>query len=351
MPDDMRTSARVKLVSVVTPCCNAAPFVAETIESVIAQTYPNIEHIVIDDGSADGSWEVIEQYASRVTALRLDRNRGGSYARNRGVELARGEFLMFLDADDLIAPDTIEALVEAARQQPGSIAVCECKRWRKQPDGRWTESPRERPVPDPGTDLFKAYLTMSAWPPPCSMLWPRDVYELTGGWDEELARDQDTDILLRAYARGSQLVRAQGGVGYYRLVEGTGVSVSSGISLARYHASIRVLDKLTAELAGRGQHHLYVALLSRAYHQKALFGFRAGFWEEAREALRKGEALGRHVASTRPSARLLERLLGMERKERVVQFLIGLGLTTANRRDIARRKRISNTTDVPFVRT
>ena len=104
-------------------------------------------------------------------------------------------------------------------------------------------------------------------------------------------------------------------------------------------------------MAGRGQHHLYAALLARAYHQKALFGFRAGFWEDAREALRKGKSLGRHLASTRLSARVLERLLGMERKERVVQFLIGLGLTTANRRDIARRKGISSTTDVPFVRT
>jgi glycosyltransferase involved in cell wall biosynthesis len=351
MPHDLRPAGRVELVSVITPCCNAAPFVAETIESVKGQTYPHIEHIVIDDGSVDASWEVIEQYAKRVTALRLQQNRGGSYARNRGVELARGEFLMFLDADDLIAPATIEALVEAARQQPGSIAICDCKRWRKQPDGRWAESPRERPVPDPGTDLFKAYLTMSAWPPPCCILWPRHTYELTGGWDEELARDQDTDILLRAHARGSQLVRAQGGVGYYRLVEDAGVSVSSGISLARYHASIRVLDKLTAELVSRGQHHLYATLLSRAYHQKALFGFRAGFWEDARGALRKGEALGRHVASTRLGARVLERLLGMERKERVVQFLMGLGLTTANRRDIARRKRISSTPDVPFVGT
>ena len=112
------------LVTVITPCCNAAPFVAETIESVLAQSYPHIEHIVIDDGSVDASWEVIQKYVPRVTAVRLERNRGGSYARNRGAERARGEFLMFLDADDLIAPDTIGALVKAARQQTGAIAMC-----------------------------------------------------------------------------------------------------------------------------------------------------------------------------------------------------------------------------------
>jgi glycosyltransferase involved in cell wall biosynthesis len=332
----------MNLVSIITPCYNTARFVAETIESVAAQTYPHIEHIVVDDGSTDGSWEVIERYTPSVTALRLEHNRGGSHARNRGAELARGEFLMFLDADDFIAPDTIGGLVAAAQEQPRLIAVCEYSRWKQQPDGRWAEASRERPVPEPDTDLFEAFLTMSAWSPPCCVLWRRDAYELVDGWDEELARDQDTDILLRAYARGGRLVRAHRGVGYYRLVEGERVSVSSGISLARYHASIRVVDKLAAELARLAQYPAYTGLLSRAYHKRALAGFRAGFWDAARESLRKGEALGRHVVSTRRSARVLERLLGLERKERVVQFLAGFGITTARWRETAQRQRISD---------
>jgi glycosyltransferase involved in cell wall biosynthesis len=341
----------MNLVAIITPCYNTARFVAETIESVAAQTYPHIEHIVVDDGSTDSSWEVIERYAPRVTALRLKQNRGGSHARNRGAELARGEFLMFLDADDLIAPDTIEALVAAVQEQPRLIAVCEYKRWRQQPDGRWAEASRERPVPEPNTDLFEAFLTMSAWPPPCCVLWRRDAYELVDGWDEELTRDQDTDILLRAYARGVRIVRAQWGVGYYRLVERGRVSVSGGISLARYHASIRVLDKLAAELARLGQHPAYTELLSRAYHRRALFGFRVGFWDAARDSLRKGQALGRHVMSIRRSARVLERLLGMERKERVVQCLAGLGITTASRQETAQRKRMSAIDDQPMIQT
>lgn len=335
----------MSLVSIVTPCYNAAPFVAETIESVAAQTYPDIEHIVIDDGSTDDSWKVIGRHASRVTTLHLVQNRGVSYARNRGAELARGDFFMFLDADDLIAPDTIEALVASACERPRLIAVCECRRWRQESDGKWTGAPRERPVPEPDTDLFQAFLTMSAWPPPCCVLWRRDAYELTDGWDEELARDEDTDILLRAYARGAQIVRAHRGVGYYRLVEGARVSLSSGISLTRYHASIRVLDKLAAELMRLGQHQAYSGLLSLAYHRRALFGFRVGFWEAARESLRKGKALGEHVVSGTPGARLLEQVVGMERKERFVQFLAALGIITSSRRELLRRKRISGVDD------
>ena len=205
-------------------------------------------------------------------------------------------------------------------------------------------------MPGPDTDLFEAFLTMSAWPPPCCVLWRRDAYDLTGGWDEELARDQDTDILLRAYARGARIVRAERGVGYYRLVEGARPSVSSGISLARLRASIRVLDKLAVELASLGRDRAYAGLLSRAYHKRARLGFQAGFRELARESLRKGEALGRHVVSTTPGAQALERLLGLERKERFVQFLAGFGVATAGRRETAHRMRISEINDQPPIR-
>src|SRR5688500_425481 len=104
------------LVSVVTACYNAAPYVAETIESVLAQSYAPIEHIIVGDASTDGSWKLVsrflERHPDRVRAQRLPANRGGSHARNIGTELARGEYVMFLDADDRIDPDTIGSLLE-----------------------------------------------------------------------------------------------------------------------------------------------------------------------------------------------------------------------------------------------
>src|SRR5262245_14900968 len=89
------------LVSVVIPCYNAERFLAETLESAFAQTYPHTEIIVVDDGSTDGSAKLIKDYGDRVKA-ELGANRGGSAARNRGTALARGEFIQFLDADDVL---------------------------------------------------------------------------------------------------------------------------------------------------------------------------------------------------------------------------------------------------------
>ena len=109
------------LVSVITPCYNASATLADTIASVAGQTYPAIEHIVVDDGSTDGSWQVIEAHRDRVVGVRLGGNRGGAHARNRGAEIARGEYLAFLDADDLLGSEAIAALVAAVREHPGTI--------------------------------------------------------------------------------------------------------------------------------------------------------------------------------------------------------------------------------------
>jgi glycosyltransferase involved in cell wall biosynthesis len=92
------------LVSIVIPCFNEELFLAQAIKSALAQTYPNIETIVVDDGSTDGSIEVAARFGTQVQVC-SKQNGGLSSARNVGVDAARGEYLTFLDADDLLSPD------------------------------------------------------------------------------------------------------------------------------------------------------------------------------------------------------------------------------------------------------
>lgn len=105
------------LVSVVIPTYNAARYIEETISSVLAQTYPNKEVIVVDDGSADETESVVRGICaadSRVSFHKLERNCGGpAWARNVGVDLATADYLAFLDADDLWHPQKLELQMEA----------------------------------------------------------------------------------------------------------------------------------------------------------------------------------------------------------------------------------------------
>jgi len=100
-----------ELVSVITPCYNCERFLPQTIESVIAQTYTNWEMLIIDDCSTDNSRETALQYAAkdaRVKVFKMDKNGGTALARNKGIELSAGEYLAFLDSDDLWLPCKLE---------------------------------------------------------------------------------------------------------------------------------------------------------------------------------------------------------------------------------------------------
>lgn len=334
------TTMRVPpLVSVVMPCYNAAPFVAEAVESALAQTHAPLEVVVVDDASTDASWEVVRELAARhperVRALRLEENRGGCHARNRGAALAGGEFLLFLDADDLLAPDTVAALVEAARAEPGALAVCPWMRYTEGADGRWREEPGEVPLPAPAADPLREWL-LGRWLPTCALLWPRAVYDRTGGWDEALAINQDGDIAMRALAAGAPLARAAGGTGFYRTHGAARPSVSRSLAAERKQRSrMRVLEKLSATLEEQGRLGEYAEALGVAWHEVALRAFQQGHPELGRECQRRGDALaGPRAVSRTAAGRLLVRALGPERKERVVQWLARRGIMTAERRVI-----------------
>jgi glycosyltransferase involved in cell wall biosynthesis len=100
------------LVSVIIPCWNAATFVGRAIESALSQSYSPVEVIVIDDGSTDGSLDVIRGFGPRVR-YEVAPHAGAAAARNRGQKLARGSYWLFLDADDILLPDAADMLLDA----------------------------------------------------------------------------------------------------------------------------------------------------------------------------------------------------------------------------------------------
>src|ERR1051326_6231365 len=188
-------------VSVITPCFNAAPFIAETIESVRRQTRDDWEHIVVDDGSTDGSAALVEAIAAEEPRLRLIRqtNRGCASTRNAGVrEVSTGsKYLLFFDADDLLEPRMLETMVAYLDSHP-SVGLAYCHFRLIDKFGKEMELSLEqagwRPryvaskfgiktIPDnvPDTPFETLFAMTSIIPSVC--VFRRDVFERTSGWD------------------------------------------------------------------------------------------------------------------------------------------------------------------------
>ena len=114
------------LVSVIIPVYQVLPYLQESIDSVLHQTYSNLEILIVDDGSTDGSGAVCDEYAKQDARVRVihQENRGLSCARNAGLDAASGELIAFLDSDDAYMPEMISRLVDALQQAGADIACC-----------------------------------------------------------------------------------------------------------------------------------------------------------------------------------------------------------------------------------
>ena len=182
------------VVSVVVPTKNrASRFLPEAIESVLHQTYPHWELIVVDDRSTDQTAEVIRGYLQREPRVRyvLGPGRGPGASRNAGAAVARGTYLAFLDDDDLWLPEKLEQQVQAI-DGDATVGLLYTKALvldrRGQPCG-------EKPVGAPAVTFLDLVERNSI--PTSSVLLRRDVFEMAGVFDEQLGRCQDYHLWLR----------------------------------------------------------------------------------------------------------------------------------------------------------
>jgi glycosyltransferase involved in cell wall biosynthesis len=180
-----------QLVSVVIPCYRQAHFLPGAIESVIAQTYPRVEIIVVDDGSPDETEKVVARYPG-VRYLR-QRNKGLSAARNAGLARSRGVYIAFLDADDRLTPG---ALAAGARELASRAACAFAAGDHRLIDAHGEvvpAAPREPVTSDHYRELLKGNFIWC----PASVLYRRSVFQAVGGFDTSLKSAEDYDMYLR----------------------------------------------------------------------------------------------------------------------------------------------------------
>jgi glycosyltransferase involved in cell wall biosynthesis len=178
------------LISVIIPAYNAERYLPEAIDSVLGQTCPAGEIIVVDDGSSDGTPRVAERYGSRVRWL-SQTNQGSAAARNRGIEAARGELLAFLDADDLWVREKLAWQVEALAAEPRPEMVFGMVQQFVSPEIPEESKQRLACSPEPMAGHVAG-----------AMLARRGVFERAGGFDTRLKMGEFIEWYMRVMDLG-----------------------------------------------------------------------------------------------------------------------------------------------------
>ena len=211
------------LVSIVIPCYNGERFLAETLDSAFTQTYPLTEIVIVDDGSLDGSAALIRSYGDRVRA-EFGPNRGASAARNRGTALARGEFIQYLDADDLLTENAVARRVSALRTESAEVAYSDWEKLIEDEAGEFHAGDQTaRLIEDVNPNVEIALIT-DFWAPPAALTYRRSIVHKIGGWNEGLPVIQDARFLQDAAHAGARFVHAPGIGARYRVHRGASLS-------------------------------------------------------------------------------------------------------------------------------
>lgn len=178
-------------ISVVIPSFNRRPTLARALDSVFAQTSPADEVIVVDDGSSDGSAELVRSNYPQVTLIR-QRNQGVSAARNRGIDAAAGDWIALLDSDDSWRDDKIERIRAAQRQNPDQILFHSDEIWIR--DGRRVNPMRKHRKY--GGRIFRHCLPLCVISPSAAVIEKSTLRDL-GAFDSRLPACEDYDLWLR----------------------------------------------------------------------------------------------------------------------------------------------------------
>lgn len=242
------------VVSILTPSFNREDLVAETLESVIAQTWPHWEMLVVDDGSSDRTKDVVAEYAARDSRIRLfDRTwqpKGACTCRNEGVSMCGGDYVMFLDTDDIIEPFCLENRVKAMESDPElDFAIFPGLMFEKVPGdlGLWWN------IDKPEDELTRQFRG-DAIAQGTGVLWRRESFVRIGMWDLELMLWQDIELFFRAYIQGYRYTK------FFDLppdlhnrVNPTSLSRSGFFSPEKQRSRIRVAKQAAAMLRQNGR--------------------------------------------------------------------------------------------------
>lgn len=220
------------LVSIIIPAFNSAATIGKTLESAVGQHWPNLEVIVVDDGSTDQTIEVVQRFGSKNSIkVFSQKKQGACKARNFGFQQSKGDFIQYLDSDDFLSPDKISSQLQLIADDEGDVVL----------SSRLVRFFDDEKLPGPPSELM--FLEKN-WNDPVEWLihewggkgmgqtsvWltPRGLIEVAGPWDERLSINQDGEFFSRVLLNAKSIRFSERGLVYYR--SGNRQSVSQSLS-------------------------------------------------------------------------------------------------------------------------
>lgn len=192
---DREKESIMQLVSAIITTRNRSQLLRKAIESVLSQTYKELECVVVDDSSTDDTRQVCSEYPVRYIYIPKEESRGGNYARNLGVKASKGEYVAFLDDDDYWLSAKIEKQLALLEDKKCEMVYC-MRRYQNIENGQvvkeW-EEPRPKPQGDLRDEIFRHYITNTS-----CILATKSLIEQIGGFDENLRKWQEYDLMIRA---------------------------------------------------------------------------------------------------------------------------------------------------------
>jgi glycosyltransferase involved in cell wall biosynthesis len=227
------------LVSILIPAFNAGEWLADSLKSAIAQTWPNKEIIVVDDGSKDGTLAIAQQLASSEVIVLSQKNQGAAAARNAAFAASKGAYIQWLDADDLLAPDKIASQMAVAQQCPSRRTLLSsgwgrfmyrCSRAAFVPTALWCDL-------TPADWLFRK-MSLNLHMQTATWLVTRELTEAAGPWNTKLLGDDDGEYFCRILLQSDGVRFVPDARVFYRMAGSSSLSYI-GQSSSKMEAQLR----------------------------------------------------------------------------------------------------------------
>jgi glycosyltransferase involved in cell wall biosynthesis len=305
------------LVSVIIPCYNTADFVAETLDSVLAQTYQSFEVIVVNDGSpdTDALERVLDPYRGRIAYIRKE-NGGVSSARNCGIRISNGELIAVIDSDDMWVPEYLAFQVDQLNANPSAdIVYPNAVFFGAGESGRWLAMKPSSPMPE----VTFSSLVTEACVVVTSVLARKTALQRAGLYDETLGRCEDFDLWLRCVKSGSRIIYHHNVLLRYRRRPG---SLSSDPAIMAANAAKVLRKALTKIQLSDDERNLIERKLAKLEGDRLFYEAKQAFFAgDYSVAVRKFQDANRYLNSRR-IARLVLLLRTAPRLARLAHFCL-----------------------------